>query len=187
MKMRREDGSFYIGERNGHTLDTYHVSQGDSNDCGPHVVTMAVNFWRGEAVLEAGAVARAMNYPRLRIGFPPVVVRRIPNWATFPWGIADMLRVHGIPARWRLRASEDDLHRALDEDRIAMPIFGEPLRRHGWRWAGWSHVAILYGWDPEAQIYWFVDSTMPYAPTEQERETFLHRWQDMGRLLVETL
>jgi hypothetical protein len=185
--MQREDGSLYLNERHGHTLDTYHIDQGDSNDCGPHVVTMAVNFWRGETALDSATVARQMNRPRLRAGIPPLVVRRVPNWATLPWGIVDMLRQHGIPARWRLRASEDDLHRALQEDRLAMPIFGEPFRRRGWRWAGWSHVVILYGWDPGAQIYWFVDSSMPFAPTEQERDLFLQRWGNMSRLLIETL
>jgi hypothetical protein len=185
--MQRVDGSLYIGERHGHTLDTYHIDQGDSNDCGPHVVTMVVNFWHGETVLDAQAVAREMNRVRLRLGFPPLAVRRIPNWATFPWGMVDVLRAHDVPARWQFSASEDDLYRALREDRIAMPIFGEPLRRHGWRWAGWSHVAILYGWDPGAEIYWFVDSSMPYAPTEQERAVFVRRWRNMGSLLVETL
>jgi hypothetical protein len=185
--MQRTDGSLYIGERHGHTLDTYHVDQGDSNDCGPHVVTMAVNFWYGENRLDASAVAQTMNRPRLGAGLPPLVVRRIPQWATFPWGIADMLRLNDIPARWRLSATEDDLHRALREDRLVMPIFGEPFRRHGWRWAGWSHVAILYGWDPNADVYWFVDSAMPIAPSDYERALFVRRWQNMGRLMVETL
>lgn len=185
--MRREDGSLWVGERHARSLADYHVAQGDTNDCGPHVVTMAVHFWQGNTELDIAAVARAMNRPRLGVGFPPLVIRRIPNWATFPWGIADMLRQHGIPARWRLRASEADLQRALDEDRLVMPIFGEPWRREGRRWTGWSHVALLTGYDPASETYWFVDSAQSTSPTDKPRADFVRLWGNVGRIMVETL
>ncbi len=185
--MQREDGGLYLDERHGHTLDTYHIDQGDSNDCGPHVVAMAVNFWLGANTLDAATAGREMNRPRVGIGFPPLVLRRVPNWATLPWGIVDMLRAYHIPARWRVRAREEDLQRALREDRLVMPVFGEPFKRRGLRWSGWSHVAIMYGWDPNDEIYWLVDSSRPFAPTEQDRDLFLPRWKNMGYLMVETL
>lgn len=176
----------HITERHGRTLDNYHVWQRDTNDCGPHVVAMAINFWRGNDERDATAIAQEMNRPRVGVDFPPLVVRRIPNWATFPWGMVDMLRLHGIPARWRFLASEDHLFRALDQNRLVMPIYGEPFRRIDGRWRGWSHVVHLIGWDAERQQYLFVDSSQRVAPTTMPRDDFLRKWRNMGRLLVET-
>ncbi len=184
--MQHPDGSLHVGERHGRTLASWHIAQGSTNDCGPHVVTEAVNFWKGEALLSADDVARSMNRPRVGMGLLPLVVRRVPNWATFPWGIADELRVHGIPARWQLKASEDDLQAALREDRLIMPIFGEPLRRQGLSFTGWSHVVLLEGWDPATETYWFVDSARTSAPTSRPRAEFVQLWGNMGRLIVET-
>jgi hypothetical protein len=179
--------SLWLTQRHEHGIEDYHIFQDHTKDCGPHVVATVVNFWHGRTVLDADTVARAMNRPRMGLGFPPLVIRRIPNWATFPWGIADMLRAHGMRARWRLWAGEERLHRALRESRIVMPIFGEPLRRHGWRLTGWSHVAILVGWDPTENVYWFVDSVQPNVPTSRPRDEFLHLWRNVGRIVVETL
>ncbi len=184
--MQHSDGSWHVGERHDRTLASWHIAQGSTSDCGPHVVAEAVNFWTGEARLQADEVARRMNRPRVGAGFPLVVVRRVPNWATFPWGIADELRAQGVPAGWKLNASEDDLHAALRDDRLAMPIFGEPLRRKGLRWTGWSHVVLLEGWDPATETYWFVDSARTSAPTSRPRAEFLQLWGNMQRLLVET-
>ena len=60
------------------------------------------------------------------------------------------------------------------------------LRRRGLRWTGWSHVAILCGWEPAEERYWFVDSSRASAPTSRPRAEFLRLWGNMGRLLVET-
>lgn len=184
--MQRPDGSLIIAERHGHKIEDVHIPQGNTNDCGPHVVTMAVNFWRGEPRVQAPAVAQAMNHPRLRRSILPLVVRRIPNWATMPWGIVDALGEYGVPARWTMRASEDDIRRALREDRLVMPIFGEPFKRDGWRWKGWAHVVLLTGWDPAAGVYWFVDSAHSHAPTSKPRDYFMSLWENMGRILIET-
>lgn len=178
--------SVMLGERHSRSLAAYHQWQGQTNDCGPYVVTMAVNFWHGQTLLEAQAVARAMNRPRLGWGFPPVVVRRIPRWATFPWGIADLLRQHHLPARWRILASEKALQDALREGRLAMPILGEPWCLREGRWCGWAHVVILAGWDAASERYLLVDSSRTTALTSLPRAEFLRLWRAMGRLLVET-
>lgn len=183
--MIRADGSLWIAERHGQKIEDYHVSQGDSNDCGPHVTAMAINFCQGNRTLDASTLARQMNRPRVGGGFPPLVVRRVPNWATFPWGIVDVLREHGLTASWHLGATEDDLHAALREDRIVLPIYGEPMKLKGWRWKGWSHVAILIGWNPAAGEYWFVDSSRLSVPTSRSRDDFRRLWDNMRRLVIE--
>jgi hypothetical protein len=185
--MQQTDGSLRIAARHDHAVEHYHISQGSTNDCGPHVVAMSVNFWQGHKKLDPAQVSREMNRPRLNAGFPPLIVRRIPNWATFPWGIVDMLRKHNLKARWQLGASEDAIHRALREDRLVLPIFGEPLRRRGWRWTGWSHIALLCGWNPTTETYWFVDSARVTAPTSRPRNEFMTLWRNLGRILIETL
>ena len=171
--------------RHGQLLDAYYASQGDSNDCGPHAVAMTVNYWHGEARLDASTLAREMNRPRFQRGFPPIVIRRVPGWATFPWGMVDALRQNGVAARWRFMASEDVLRRAISEGRPVLPVFGEPLRRDGWRFAGWGHVAVLVGWD-EVRL-WFVDSSHPGPRFARPREDFLRQWRNLGRLVVEVL
>jgi hypothetical protein len=96
-----------------------------------------------------------------------------------------MLRQNGIRARWRLGADENDLLAALREDRLAMPIYGEPWRWRGARYTGWAHVVILAGWTPADSTFQFVDSSQLSAPTGIPRDRFLHMWGSMGRLLVE--
>ncbi len=78
------------------------------------------------------------------------------------------------------------MFRALEENRLVMPIYGEPFRRIDGRWRGWSHVVILLGWDAARQQYLFVDSSQRAAPTGKPRAEFLQQWRSMGRLLVET-
>jgi hypothetical protein len=183
--MLRADGSLWIADRHGQKIESYHVPQGDTHDCGPHVTAMVINFCHGNNIVNAATLAREMNRPRFGGGFPPLVVRRVPNWATFPWGIVDVLRQHDLAASWRFGANDEHLQAALREDRIVLPIYGEPLRRQGWHWNGWSHVAILIGWDPAAGEYWFVDSSRFFAPTSRSHDDFIRLWGNMRRLVIE--
>ena len=108
----------------------FHQYQGQTNDCAPFTVVMVINALTG-ANLRGADVAREMNRPRLRGVIP--VVRRIPGWATFPWGIVDELERHHVRSRWRFGATDIDLFAALREQRLALPIFGE-------RWPLWAHA-----------------------------------------------
>jgi hypothetical protein len=175
----------WLADRHGQKIERYHVPQGDTNDCGPHVTAMAINFCQGSYIVDAATLAREMNRPRIGRRFPPLVVRRVPDWATFPWGIADVLRQHGLQSSWRIGASEDQLLAALRDDHLVFPIYGEPLRRKGWRWDGWSHVAVLIGWNPIAGEYWFVDSSRASAPTSRSRDEFRRLWRNMGHIMIQ--
>ena len=57
------------------------------------------------------------------------MVRRIRNWATFPWGIVHYPGQYDIPARWLPRGTVDTLRRNLLDDRLTIIMLGEPL--HG--------------------------------------------------------
>jgi hypothetical protein len=149
--------------------------QGDSNDCGPTTTATVLNALR-KTNLEAKTMAKIMNKPRRR-GLL-IVVRRIPNWATFPWGFVDVFREYGLQARWRFRVTPEYLLERLERETILMPIIGswKPL---------WAHVMTLVAVDENGRwgfantqydrrsVYWMSD------------EAFRKKWQVMGRLLVE--
>jgi hypothetical protein len=182
--MQRDDGSLWLDQRHGHPIEDYHLAQGSTNDCGPHATAVTLGFSTGIPAAVKDLI-RELNQPRIGLHFPPVMIRRIPNWATLPWGIADVLRAHGLRASWRFRASEADLQRALAADRIPLPIFGEPFRRRGLRWTGWSHIAVLAGWDPAARAYWFVDSARTDPLAARGQDQFRREWANLGHLLIE--
>src|SRR3972149_2740931 len=104
-------------------LAHYHQWQGRSNDCGPFTTAIVLNTFRGEKIFDGKTLALEMNRPRLRwYGLLPfLVIRRIPDWATLPWGIADTLTQNGVRARWRFGATKDDLLNALNQSRAPIP------------------------------------------------------------------
>jgi hypothetical protein len=151
-----------------------HQAQGQSNDCGPFSSAIVLHAIEGKE--HAGnELARKMD--KIRWAIPPVV-RRIPGWATFPWGIVDILREHGAHARWHLLSNPDFLRWNLSSGQILLPIFGElkPM---------WAHVAILVTFDP-AQGWGFVDPAM-HTPQLKWRpdEEFTRMWRNYGRIVIE--
>jgi hypothetical protein len=158
----------------------FHQPQGQTNDCAPFTVAIVINALTGEN-LSGARLAQEMNRVRLSPrGLPFPVIRRIPNWATFPWGIADELGRHGLRARWRLGASENDLLTALRENRVALPIVGSlaPL---------WAHVKILVAHEA-ARGWGFVDPAQPRAEVIWDSpQRFALLWGNWGHLLIETV
>jgi hypothetical protein len=148
--------------------------QGQSNDCGPYTTATVLKAARGLQLDPAG-LAEKMNRPVWR--GPMVVVRRVPNWATFPWGIADVLSEHGLEAKWRFFASEMELWDGIQAGEILMPVVG------AWR-PLWAHVMSLVAYDP--QLGWgFANTQYNHHNIHWLRnETFQHQWRAMARLLV---
>ncbi len=150
--------------------------QGSSNDCAPYTTTTVLNAMR-EQKLTGDEVAKQMNKPRWRGIFP--VIRRVPNWATFPWGIVDFMRDYGLKGRWWFRVPMSYLKPAIANGHILMPIVGE------WRPKPWPHVKTLVAWDP--------DKGWGFADTQSSKkkiswradDNFQERWKNYGRLLVE--
>jgi hypothetical protein len=150
--------------------------QGSSNDCGPYSAATVICALRDESV-DGDTLAKQMNKPRRRKVLP--VVRRVPNWATFPWGVADVLREYGLDARWWLRTPIEYLRPALANGHVLILIIGE------WRPKPWAHFMTLVAWGAErgwgfantqfedAEIFWVPD------------DLFRRRWRNYGRVLVE--
>ncbi len=174
----------------------YHQYQGQTNDCGPTSLAIAANALRRAVELDGEEVAEIMNHPVFRWSpLPHLVIRRIRNWATFPWGIAHYLREMGVPARWRMGVRSGRLLRNLHNDRVTLVIVGEPWRIRKWRYAGWAHFKVLYGYAPD-RGYLFVDPACvrdPNAPDPwrryglvwQAEQEFLRQWGNLGRVIVE--
>ncbi len=151
------------------------MCQGKSNDCGPFSAAIAINAVTASHV-DPKRLARDLERPRW-IG-PLPRLRRIPRWATFPWGVADALREHGLRAGWRFLSTTGRLQRGLAAGELLMPIYG------GWRRRPWAHVVVLVAHDPErgwglvdpqhkrAEIVWMTE------------ERFRRRWRCWGNLLV---
>jgi hypothetical protein len=148
--------------------------QGQSNDCGPFTTATVLNALLGLNV-DASQLACQMDRPVWR--GPLFIVRRVPNWATFPWGIADVLREHGIRASWRFLASTSHLYEDLEKGDILMPVIGswKPL---------WAHVMTLIAWDP--QKGWGFANTQynDHNVHWVSADLFQRQWKAMARLLI---
>lgn len=174
----------------------YHQHQGNTNDCGPTSLAIAANALLGEERFQGPRVAEEMNDPAFEVRpFPHFVVRRVRNWATFPWGIVHYLRQQDIPARWSPLGTANRLRRNLLADRITIVMIGEPLRWKRRRYAGWGHAKVLFGYAPGRGLL-FVDPAYQRRPDEpdswerhglfwQEEKEFLRQWRGLGRIYIE--
>jgi hypothetical protein len=180
-------------------LDTpvfrYHQHQGDTNDCGPTSLAIAANALLDEERFYGPTVAEEMNAPAFEVRpFPHFVVRRVRNWATFPWGIVHYLRQNDIPARWSILGSVDRLRDNLVSNRITIVILGELWCWEKRRYAGWAHAKVLLGYTP-GQEFFFVDPAYACSRKEstlehhgifgQAEQDFQRQWRNILKIYIE--
>lgn len=150
--------------------------QGKRNDCGPFTTATVVNAMRG-LNLDGIQLAEEMNKPVWRGIF--YIVRRIPDYATFPWGMVDVFHSYGFHARWRPFASTRYIKEALPQAKILMPIIGE------WKPSAWAHVMSLVAWDDD-KGWGFANTQHNHKNIDwHAEEKVLRQWKAMGHLLVE--
>jgi hypothetical protein len=159
--------------------------QGNSNDCGAYTTATVLNALNSLksgsnelTKIQGDELAKEMEHPAWR-GIL-LVVRKIPNWATFPWGMVDVFRNHGLKARWGFGSNPPYLRQALPGNNVLMPIIGswKPL---------WAHVMTLVAWD--AVKGWGFANTQYEAKVVHwvPDETLQRQWKAMGNLLVEVV
>ncbi|MGD2146635.1 MAG: C39 family peptidase [Anaerolineae bacterium] len=180
--------------RLGRPVYRYHQYQGTTNDCGPTSLAIAANTLLGGERLHGPEVAKQMSRPSFEWRpVPHISLRRIPGWITFPWGIASYLRNRGLPARWHAFGTVDRLRQNLLRDRITLVAVGEPLRWRKWRYAGWAHIKVLYGYTP-GEGFLFVDPGSPVRDNDpwaahglfwQGEEAFHRQWRNLLRIYIE--
>lgn len=174
----------------------YHQYQGNTNDCGPTSLAIAANALLKENRFQGSSVAQEMNDPAFEVRpFPHFVVRRIRNWATFPWGIVHYLRQNSIPARWSPFGTAKKLRRNLTSDKITIVMLGELLHFEKRRYAGWGHAKVLFG-HTQGRGFLFVDPAFKCHPDDsdtwkkfclfwQEESEFLRQWRNLFSIYVE--
>ncbi|MBS3751737.1 MAG: C39 family peptidase [Anaerolineales bacterium] len=178
-------------------LHDYHQYQGEkTNDCGPTSLAIAANALLGEERFEKDQVAQEMNQPGFKVWpFPHFMVRRIQNWATFPWGIVHYLRQHGLKARWSPFGTPGKLLRNLEDDQITLVFVGEPWRWKDGDYDGWAHVKVLFGYQP-GKGYVFIDPGCRKRTEDPKswavrglfwegEEAFLSNWRGLFRMYVD--
>jgi hypothetical protein len=148
--------------------------QGKSNNCGPFTTATVLNAVLGLNI-SGRKLAVLMNKPVLR--GRRLVIRRIPNWATFPWGMVDVMREHGLNASWRFFAGPDDLLNGIAQGWLLMPVIGS------WR-PLWAHVLTLLIWDAEKGWGFANTGVNAHGLYWIDEGDFLKKWRAMGRLLV---
>jgi len=173
------------------SLPRWHTYQGQSNDCGPYCVAIVGDALRGPVVTAQAQAATSVAGekpapPPLPKAKGIALPSRIPNWATFPWGVARGLRARGLDVRWRVGATEERLRENLRNDVTTIVIVGDLFHRVGKRWHPWSHYKVLYGWDME-RGWAFVDPAVQSADgvAWQAAEPFTRQWRGLGRQLIE--
>lgn len=149
--------------------------QGARNDCGPYTTATVLNAMLATQI-QAEDLAEEMNHPAWR-GIL-LVVRRIPDWATFPWGMVDIFKQYGLNSTWRFFTPVEELKENLVTGKIMMPINGS------WK-EKWAHVMTLVAWDEE-KGFGFANTQFNHHNIDwHPEEAYVEGWKATGRLLVE--
>ena len=175
-------------------LSRYHRYQKESLNCGPYSLSIVANALLDEERFDPDVVAEELNRPSVASSpIPHLVIRRIPNSATFPWGIADYLRQHGFRAKWRPWGNMDRLLKNLRDQVATIVMIGEPVKFEGTKYTGWAHVKPVYGYEEGVGLA-FVDPGYPKDPDDvwggqgifwQDEKSFLREWANLLRIMIE--
>lgn len=149
--------------------------QGSKNNCAPFTIATIVSAFSG-LVIDGAILAEQMNKPAWR-GIIPVI-RRIPDWVTFPWGIVDVLHDYGFSAHWGIHYTTDYLRMSVQKGNLPITVTGswQPL---------WAHVMTLLAWDPSG--FWgFANTQMNEKKIDWKPEDqFIKPWNLYGRMCIE--
>ncbi|MCJ7624953.1 MAG: hypothetical protein MUO76_15740 [Anaerolineaceae bacterium] len=108
------------------------------------------------------------------------IIRKAPNWATFPWAIMDVFKPINIRSDWKILCRPIELKKRLSEDKILIVIIGQikPLKTI------WAHYKILVAHDEE-KGWGFVDPAQ-HEPliSWEDNLSFTQKWNNLGRILI---
>ncbi len=154
--------------RNGHQY------QGRSNDCGPYCTAAVIHTVKRKKVsgVELGQRMAGVKWK----GILPKIYR-IRNWATFPWGIRNMLKDEHIPARWSVFQKVETLQSLLSQNVMLIVIVGRFF-------PSWAHYKILTAYDPN-RGYGFIDSAYKTSEVHWDKaELFEKYWKNYGSQII---
>jgi len=170
----------------------YHQYQGNTNNCGPMSLAISMNAFVHEETFNGENIAMELDHWIKH--FPKLIIPRISNWATFPWGLVQYLRYQKIPGKWSLSGSSEKLKENIKREIITIIFVGEPLRWKNGKYDGWSHIKVLYGNSPGH--FFFIDPAYrkntgsnnelsDSGISKQSEEEFLKIWKNMFKIYVE--
>ncbi|MBN1537029.1 MAG: hypothetical protein JW908_09880 [Anaerolineales bacterium] len=149
--------------------------QGNTNDCAPFTIATIVNAFSGLST-DGAALAKKMNKPIWHGIFP--VIRRIPNWATFPWGVVDVLKEFGFLAHWGFRSNSDFLRLSIQKGNLPIPIIGS------WR-PLFAHVMTCVAWDSDG-LWGFANTQISEKKIDWIPEDYFNKhWNSYGKMFIE--
>lgn len=152
-----------------------HQFQGQTNDCGPFCAAMIMHGIKGTPVL-GSQIADDLNQRASNELLP--ILNRIPNSATFPWGITRVFRRAGIEADWRPFYTTQRLIQDLQKNILPITIIG------GYKPAFWAHYTLLVAYDPH-EGWGFCDPAYDGQKiTWHAHDDFLKLWKALGHLVV---
>lgn len=156
-------------------LQNFHQYQGNLNDCGPFSTAIIINALLNLNI-DGFKLGMIMNKPHWHGPFP--LIRRIPGWATFPWGIVDTLKDYGINSHWNLFNHYSQLNQNFIENNISIVIIGKfnPI---------WAHYLLLVEFNLPKGGFGFIDPASNTSAIKWiESDSFYPLWSNFGRLLI---
>lgn len=150
-----------------------HLFQGKTNHCGPYSAAIVLKAF-GKPV-DIDLLANSAIGWKKNKSIP--VFRRIPNWATFPWGLVDILRENGFAASWRVLTPKERLMECLLQDIIVIVVTGNyfPL---------WAHYSILVSIS-EGMVGLVDPANQETAISWLAEQEFMLRWSKLGRTIIQ--
>jgi hypothetical protein len=127
---------------------------------------MVINTIKGLHV-DGFAIAEAMNHPSGKKWYTPVP--RIPNSATFPWGIVEVFSEYRIKSTWQPFTSFARLSNLLSYGNMVIVLTANYQART-------AHYRILVAINPDN--LGFVDPAYPEGIIQfQPMDSFISSWQ----------
>lgn len=150
-----------------------HLFQGYTNHCGPFCTAIVLNTVK-KSNIAGETIVEIMNKPSWNKLTPSI--KRIPNGATFPWGIVETFSEFGIPSTWQAFSSFTKLEDELSSDFIFIIL---TALRHPVS----AHYRVLT--TIKEDIMGFVDPALPEKNiTWQEKQLFIESWWTAGNILI---
>lgn len=147
--------------------------QGNTNNCGPFCAAMIINTF-SDYKTSGEFIAESMNHPTWKVWRPSI--KRIPDSATFPWGVVDLLSEYGINSSWSCFNSLDKLSMEVNNRPWIIVITAKikPLSAH------YRIVTAIR----EDTIGFIDPAYSENIVTWQNKDDFVKGWNLIGRIMI---
>jgi hypothetical protein len=156
-------------------LSASHLFQGSTNNCGPFSAAIILKMF-DHPNINGEQISKELGKIHWK-GIIPLI-RRVPNWATFPWGVADLFSQYGMTAKWRWLCTYSHLIENIKTDKITIVLIGSWL-------SGWAHYKILVAADTQNGLGFIDPGFKNPQICWQPLGEFLTQWRFFARSIIE--